>query len=237
VRRERRGAHRRGRAAPSTRLRRVRLGVSPHAPYTVSEPLYAGSCLSSPPRRPAARRAPRPSRERRPAGPRTELAIRRGVACRGIRVAARGRSPVEHLVRLGVLQPGTACLCIHCVQVDQRDVELLRTRAAAIAHCPRSNRAHGHGNRSAGSVFAAPGSRSASGRIRWSAGGRRSLVRGHSRRAGGRRGAPACSRWKVPRALALDAEIRLARGGEAGGPRRLPSPALSPALCRPLPPS
>src|SRR3989442_848684 len=64
---------------------------------------------------------------------------------RGIPVTQRGRSPVEYLVQLGVVHRGTACLCIHCVQVDQRDVALLRDAGAAIAHCPRSNRAHGHG--------------------------------------------------------------------------------------------
>ena len=125
--------------------RRVRLGVSPHAPYTVSEPLYRAVAEF-------ARGAGLPlavhlaeSREETQlvadgAGPFAEA-----LRARGIRVAARGRSPVEHLVQLGVVQPGTACLCIHCVQVDQRDVELLRDAGAAIAHCPRSNRAHGHG--------------------------------------------------------------------------------------------
>src|SRR2546422_9550927 len=125
--------------------RRVRLGVSPHAPYTVSEPLYRAVAEF-------ARGAGLPlavhlaeSREETQlvadgAGPFAEA-----LRARGIRVAARGRSPVEHLVRLGVLQPGKACLCIHCVQVDQRDVELLRDAGGAIAHCPRSNRAHGHG--------------------------------------------------------------------------------------------
>ena len=43
------------------------------------------------------------------------------------------------------MQRGTAALCIHCVQVNQEDVELLKAAGASIAHCPRSNRAHGHG--------------------------------------------------------------------------------------------
>src|SRR6266576_1293263 len=64
---------------------------------------------------------------------------------RGIPVTPCGRSPVEYLVQLGVVRRGTPCLCIHCVQVDQRDVELLCDAGASIAHCPRSNRAHGHG--------------------------------------------------------------------------------------------
>jgi 5-methylthioadenosine/S-adenosylhomocysteine deaminase len=36
-------------------------------------------------------------------------------------------------------------LCIHCVQVDARDIGLLKTANAAVAHCPLSNRTHNHG--------------------------------------------------------------------------------------------
>src|SRR3989449_957418 len=34
---------------------------------------------------------------------------------------------------------------IHCVQVDAQDIAILRDSGGAMAHCPRSNRAHGHG--------------------------------------------------------------------------------------------
>src|SRR5207245_9788223 len=50
--------------------------------------------------------------------------------------------PVEYLHRLGVLREA---LCIHCVQIDGRDIGLLKTDNAAVAHCPLSNRAHNHG--------------------------------------------------------------------------------------------
>jgi len=123
----------------------LRLGVSPHAPYTVSDRLYrAVHDLARSTGLPVALHLAE-SREE------TELVqdgtgpFADALRARGIQVAARGRSPVEHLVQLGVVQRGTACLCIHCVQVSQRDVELLRQAGVAIAHCPRSNRAHGHG--------------------------------------------------------------------------------------------
>src|SRR5216683_3346273 len=90
----------------------ARLGVSPHAPYTVSEPLYR--------------------------------AVAELLRARGIAIAAHGLSPVQYLGRLGLFASGT-CLCIHCVQVDAADIATLARAGAAIAHCPRSNRAPGHG--------------------------------------------------------------------------------------------
>jgi cytosine/adenosine deaminase-related metal-dependent hydrolase len=129
------------------RLRRfasgqLRLGVSPHAPYTVSEPLYRAVADF-------ARRENLPiavhlaeSREetqliRDGSGPFAEA-----LRARGIAVEARGVSPTQYLGQLDVLP---SCLCIHCIQVDRDDVTLLSTQSASIAHCPRSNAAHGHG--------------------------------------------------------------------------------------------
>jgi len=124
---------------------RLRLGVSPHAPYTVSAPLYRAVAAF-------ARRRGLPlavhvaeSREesalvRDGAGPFADA-----LRARGIAVQPLGPSPVQYLAQLGVIQRGTAALCIHCVQVNQEDVELLTAAGASIAHCPRSNRAHGHG--------------------------------------------------------------------------------------------
>jgi 5-methylthioadenosine/S-adenosylhomocysteine deaminase len=62
---------------------------------------------------------------------------------RGIVVVARHCSPVTYLMQRGVLKRGA--LCIHCVQVDEADVELLRVLGASVAHCARSNAAHRHG--------------------------------------------------------------------------------------------
>src|SRR5213596_1617905 len=121
----------------------VRLGVSPHAPYTVSESLYGAVAAFA-------------RRERLPiavhlAESREETALVRDGAgpfadalrARGIAVVPRGGSSVRHVVELGVVRRGT--LCIHCVQVDEEDIAVLGDSGAAVAHCPRSNRAHGHG--------------------------------------------------------------------------------------------
>jgi cytosine/adenosine deaminase-related metal-dependent hydrolase len=134
--------------AAVARLRRlvspqVRLGVSPHAPYTVSSALYSAVVEY-------ARRAALPvaahlaeSREesefvREGTGPFAEALRGRGIAVQPLHC-----SPVEHLARLGVVASG--CLCVHCVQVSEADIAILARAGATIAHCPRSNRAHGHG--------------------------------------------------------------------------------------------
>jgi len=121
----------------------LRLGVSPHAPYTVSGPLYrAVADFAREAGLPVAVHLAESSAEtqfvRDGSGPFADA-----LGARGIAVTPRGRSPVEYLVQRGVVQRGT--LCIHCVQVDQDDVDLLSRAGASIAHCPRSNRAHGHG--------------------------------------------------------------------------------------------
>ncbi|HWC74665.1 MAG TPA: amidohydrolase family protein [Gemmatimonadales bacterium] len=120
------------------------LGVSPHAPYTVSAALYEAVGAF-------ARREGLPmavhvaeSREesalvRDGAGPFADA-----LRARGIVIVPRRVSPVAYLVQRGVIRPGT--LCIHCVQVDEADVELIRATRAAVAHCPLSNRAHRHGS-------------------------------------------------------------------------------------------
>ncbi len=123
----------------------VRLGISPHAPYTVSEPLYRATAeLARRERLPVAVHLAESREEtalvRDGAGPFADA-----LRARGISITAHGCSPVQYLLRLGVLQRATGWLCIHCVQVDGPDIESLRNAGAAVAACPRSNRAHGHG--------------------------------------------------------------------------------------------
>ena len=122
---------------------RVALGVSPHAPYTVSTPLYrAVASLARREHFPLAVHVAESREEtmlvRDGAGPFAEALWSRDIA-----VERQDCSPVQYLERLGVLSPDT--LCIHCVQVDAEDVRALGRNGAAVAHCPRSNHAHGHG--------------------------------------------------------------------------------------------
>ncbi len=124
---------------------RLSLGVSPHAPYTVSDRLYrAVDDLARGAGLPVAVHLAESGAEtqlvREGSGPFADA-----LRARGIAVARVARSPVEYLLQLGVLERATEWLCIHCVQVEERDVAILRDSGAAVAHCPRSNRAHGHG--------------------------------------------------------------------------------------------
>jgi 5-methylthioadenosine/S-adenosylhomocysteine deaminase len=60
---------------------------------------------------------------------------------------------VAWLEEHGVLSDRT--LCIHVVQANARDVGRLARTGASVAHCPLSNRAHGHGAAPLGAFLAA----------------------------------------------------------------------------------
>lgn len=119
------------------------LGVSPHAPYTVSPELYeAVAAFARNENLPVAVHVAESKEEtalvRDGAGPFADA-----LRARGIVVEPQHCSPVAYLVQHTVVQRGT--VCIHCVQVDDGDVALLRKVGASVAHCPRSNAAHRHG--------------------------------------------------------------------------------------------
>jgi 5-methylthioadenosine/S-adenosylhomocysteine deaminase len=75
----------------------------------------------------------------RGAGPFAEAWRARGIPL----PSPAGRTPIGWLAEHGALSDQT--LCIHAVQVDRRDLGRLADSGAAVAHCPLSNRAHGHG--------------------------------------------------------------------------------------------
>jgi 5-methylthioadenosine/S-adenosylhomocysteine deaminase len=121
----------------------LRLGASPHAPYTVSPPLYeAVAAFARRERLPLAVHVAESKEE-------TALVLSGdgpfadALRARKIVIEPRRCSPVAYLVQRGVVTRGT--LCIHCVQVDEQDVALLKKAGASVAHCPRSNAAHRHG--------------------------------------------------------------------------------------------
>lgn len=122
---------------------RVRLGISPHAPYTVSDRLFErAAAFAATEQLPVAIHVAESEEEQRlvTAG---EGAFAGGLRARGIDVAARGRSPVALLHASGILDRGP--LLIHTVRVDDADIALMTAGGCTVAHCPVSNAKLGHG--------------------------------------------------------------------------------------------
>lgn len=109
---------------------RVRLGISPHAPYTVSPELY-GACLEL--GLPVATHLSESLDEdtwmRRGEGPWKPVA--------DALPPPPGTSGIRLLADRGLLRRGT--VAAHCVTVDDGEIALLAEHGVAVAHCPRSN--------------------------------------------------------------------------------------------------
>ena len=121
----------------------MRVGVSPHAPYTVSEPqleLIAEVALAEklPVMTHAAESAAETLLMRQGRGPFAESLARRGIEWR-----TPGVSTIQYLARVGVLRARP--LLAHCITVSEADLELIKAADARIAHCPKSNAKLGHG--------------------------------------------------------------------------------------------
>ncbi|MGZ3434719.1 MAG: amidohydrolase family protein [Gemmatimonadaceae bacterium] len=121
----------------------VSLGVSPHAPYTVSDPLYDAAAKFAAKRGlPLAMHVAESEAENDIVVSGTgEFADR--WRRRGIPVARRERSPIALLEKHGALERGP--LLIHCVRVDDADIAIMARHRCAVAHCPASNAKFGHG--------------------------------------------------------------------------------------------
>ena len=125
------------------RSTRIVLGVSPHAPYSVSGPLFRkvrqwAASKSLPVCIHVAESEDESLLTEKGKGPMAEA-----LRSRGIRWSAPECSPVQYLDRLGVLAPGT--LLVHCVRLQAADLSLLKQSGVSVAHCPKSNWKLGHG--------------------------------------------------------------------------------------------
>jgi 5-methylthioadenosine/S-adenosylhomocysteine deaminase len=115
---------------------RVRLGISPHAPYTCSPELYA-ACVEL--GLPLATHLNESEDElqwlRSGSGPWEPLAAELPPPL--------GESGIRALARRGLLGP--SMVAAHCVHVDPEEIALLAEHDVAVAHCPRSNAFLGSG--------------------------------------------------------------------------------------------
>ncbi len=109
---------------------RVRLGISPHAPYTVSPELYAACLeLGLPVATHLSESADEDTWMRRGEGPWKPVA--------DALPPPPGTSGIRLLADRGLLRRGT--VAAHCVTVDDEEIALLAEHGVAVAHCPRSN--------------------------------------------------------------------------------------------------
>jgi 5-methylthioadenosine/S-adenosylhomocysteine deaminase len=138
------GLQERVRELKSLATGRVRIGVSPHAAYTVSGPLF--SAVGGWARAEGLPLAVHVAESRAEtqfllagSGPFAQAWLARGIPL----PPSAGFTPVRWLAEHGVLSEH--CLCIHAVQVDPADIRQLADSGAAVAHCPLSNLAHDHG--------------------------------------------------------------------------------------------
>jgi 5-methylthioadenosine/S-adenosylhomocysteine deaminase len=125
------------------RKERVSLGVSPHAPYTVSAPLFRKVyALAQSQGLPVCIHTAESQAEtqfiEQGTGPIMEAWQQRGIAW-----SAAGCSPIEYLHRLGVI--GKSTLLVHCIRLGEGDFKILQAARPSIAHCPRSNWKLRHG--------------------------------------------------------------------------------------------
>ncbi len=122
---------------------RIRLGISPHAPYSVSAKLYERSTQFALDRHldmaiHAAESADETSLLIDGSGSFGNSLLRRGIS-----FDPPGCSTIKYFDRLGVLE--AAPLLIHCVKVNHEDISVIAEHRARVAHCPKSNAKFGHG--------------------------------------------------------------------------------------------
>lgn len=122
----------------------LRMGVSPHALYTVSAELFTSVAeYARFEGLPIAVHVAESHAE-------TDLVARASGrfaedrAERGLPPIRSARSPVEFLESTGILGPDL--LAIHCVQISAEDIERLADAGVSVAVCANSNWRHGHGS-------------------------------------------------------------------------------------------
>ncbi|HUQ20300.1 MAG TPA: amidohydrolase family protein [Gemmatimonadaceae bacterium] len=121
----------------------VRVGISPHAPYTISDDLYAATARYAKETglRMGLHIAESESEQRIVCSADGPFAIEWNV--RGLPLSPRARTPVELLEKTGCLD--TSPLLIHCVNLDGEDIATIARHRCSVAHCPASNAKFGHG--------------------------------------------------------------------------------------------
>ncbi len=121
----------------------VRVGLSPHSPYTVGSRLFELIAQYA-----ILNRVPLTIHAAESADEHELLTQGTGFFTTiyekyGVEWESPHCTPVEYLERLGVLS--TQPLLAHCVTVSDSDIQKIAANGAKIAHCPKSNAKFGHG--------------------------------------------------------------------------------------------
>ena len=126
-----------------TQTETLRVGVSPHAPYTVSAKLFQAVNRYS---EHEGLRMSTHIAESEDEG----MFVRWGAGAfaerwteRGIPLSPAGCTPLAFLEGLGLLRPDTAL--VHAIDLEDADFEILRNTRPAVVHCPKSNAKFAHG--------------------------------------------------------------------------------------------
>jgi len=125
------------------RRQRVTLGVSPHALFTVSAPLFQKTTrFALTHNYPVCIHAAESEAETQlvmdGSGTMMESFRQRGIDWNPPRT-----SPIAYLHNLGILNRGT--LLVHCIRLAPSDYEILSNEGVCVAHCPKSNARLRHG--------------------------------------------------------------------------------------------
>jgi 5-methylthioadenosine/S-adenosylhomocysteine deaminase len=133
-----------------TRL--VKLGLSPHAPYTVSRPLLEMLLYFAVEERLSLMMHVAESEAEQELMTEGGGPFAAAYAARGFEFDSPRTTTVRYLADVGVLG---VMLLAHCVRVDAGDIELLGSHVARVAHCPKSNAKLGHGRAPLASMLGA----------------------------------------------------------------------------------
>lgn len=131
----------------------VQFGLSPHAPYTVSESLAVRIKELSIKKRFRLAMHIAESKDEMRLLRRKKSGLERlyQFAHWDLAWAPSGASSFEYLDRIGFLSP--RLLAVHAVQVTDRDLELIKKSGTSVAHCPRSNKELGTGRMPLGKLL------------------------------------------------------------------------------------
>jgi len=121
----------------------VKVGLSPHSPYTVGSRLFELIAQYSIINRIPLSIHAAESQDEIDLLTKGEGLFAEFATNAGLEWESPHCSPIEYLERLGVLSARP--LLAHCVKVSESDIRKIASNGAAIAHCPKSNAKFGHG--------------------------------------------------------------------------------------------